>query len=327
MALPGDSGLGLIIGIGVLAVVAVLVLAGVILRDIARRRTDRLEFEERLERLAGRLEARLDAAQRVTLDGIQGTTRLFGEVSGHLGRVEEMAGRMETLAQGVHELEEILKVPKLRGLLGEVTLEALLAQVLPEPFWEAQYRFRDGRTADAVVRLRGRVVPIDAKFPLESYRRLAAAESDSERSAARRDLKTSIRARVDEIASRLIRPDEGTLDFALMYIPAEGVYSELLDEENGLLAYALERHVVPVSPGSFYAYLSSIGLGLRGLAGEERATEILAGLSTLEGDLRGVASELSVLGRHLTNAASKQGDVERQVGALLERLRRLGTDR
>jgi len=112
-----------------------------------------------------------------------------------------------------------------------------------------------------------------------------------------------------------------------MYVPAEGVYAELLEEESGLLAYALERHVVPVSPGSFYAYLSAIGLGLRGLSVEERATEILAALATLEGDLRGLADEIRVLGRHLGNAASKQTDVERQLEALRERLRRIGSER
>lgn len=281
-------------------------------------------WRREVDRLGERLEGRLEASHRTMTDGLEGTTRLFGEVSSRFGEVREMATRVHELAQGVHELEEILKVPKLRGLLGEATLEALLDRVLPRHFWELQHRFADGRTVDAVIRLRDRLVPIDAKYPLEAYRRLAQAEDDAERRRARAELDRTVRERVDEIAARYIRPDEGTLDFALMYVPAEGVYAEMLDVSGALIDYALERHVIPTSPGAFYAYLSSIALGLRGLKVEQRAGEILAALATLEGEVERLQDDLAVTRRHLANAASRHENVERRTTGLLERLRSLG---
>lgn len=143
--------------------------------------------------------------------------------------------------------------------------------MLPPSFWETQYRFADGQVVDAVIRLRGHLVPVDAKFPLESFQRMVAAEDDVARKAARKEFERSVKGRIDEIADKYIRPGEGTFEFALMFIPAENIYYEViikddsLGEGASLLAYATSRRVVPVSPNSFYAYLSTIVTGLKGM--------------------------------------------------------------
>lgn len=270
-----------------------------------------------LQTLAETLSGQLLATQRQVGAGLASATEVFGALEGRLGQVTETTARIERLARAVEELGDALAVPKLRGLMGERTLELLLADLLPRRFFELQHRFADGRTVDAVVRLGEVLLPVDAKFPLEAYRRAAAATDDAARSAARRELARAVAARVDEIAGRYLRPAEGTTDFALMFIPAEGVYAELVaspaPELAGVLEAALARRVVPVSPATLYAYLSLVAAGVRGLAVETRAREIVRALAALDGELGGLREELAVLGRHLHNAGQRFGEVERRL--------------
>ncbi|MFZ5786206.1 MAG: DNA recombination protein RmuC, partial [Acidobacteriota bacterium] len=197
-----------------------------------------------LEGLVSQVNTQLETTQKGMGQQFVDATRVFGELRGQLGQVAEMAARMEALGREIDELQGILKAPKLRGQLGEAQLEEFLRQVLPPAFWETQYRFADGQTVDAVIRLRDHLVPVDAKFPLESFQRLLAAEDDALRKAARREFERSVRGRIDEIAEKYIRPGEGTFEFALMFIPAENVYYEVIvrgqdpGDAASLLAYA-----------------------------------------------------------------------------------------
>jgi len=272
---------------------------------------------QQLQSLADTLATQLLLTQKQVGDGLAGATEVFGALEGRLGQVTETAVRIERLAQGVEELGRVLTVPKLRGLMGERTLETLLAELLPRRFWSVQHRFADGRTVDAVVRLGDVLLPVDAKFPLEAYRRAAAAPDDAARATARRELARAVGVRVEEIASRYVRPSEGTTDFALMFVPAEGVYAELVAgttaELGGVLEAALARRVVPVSPATLFAYLSLVAAGVRGLAVEARARDIVRALAAAERELDGLREELAVLGRHLHNAGQRFGEVERRV--------------
>ena len=273
--------------------------------------------DEQVRSLTKTVERQLSES-RTTLDsGLQASGATFAELRGQLGEVRQMACRMTDLATDIDRLQRILAVPKLRGVLGERGLEEILASGLPPSAWSAQYRFADGRTVDAVVRLRGRVVPIDAKFPLEAFERLAAATDERSEAAARRQLERAARARIDEIATRYVRPDEGTLDFAFLYVPAEGVYHELVAGGTpGLLAYALERRVVPVSPALLTAYLSTVLLGLRGLEVEQRAQELVGRLGALDGELGTLLEELALVSRHLANASGRLQTAERHATGL-----------
>jgi len=283
----------------------------------------RRTLTEQLQTMSSGLNSQLSSSQQSLGDGLARATEVFGQLQGRLGAVAEMAARMERLAAEVDELGKILRVPKLRGLMGEHTLEAMLHQVLPDRFWTAQYRFPDGRVVDAVIRLGERLLPVDAKFPLEAYRRLAEAD-DEARPGARRELVRAVKARVDEIAQRYVRPGEGTVSFALMFIPAEGVYWEVVaasgEGAQGLLEYAVQHRVLPVSPATLYAYVSVVAAGLRGLEVEERAQEIVSGMTAAEHELARFREEFAVVGRHLHNASQRFGEAEGRLDRLERRL-------
>jgi DNA recombination protein RmuC len=236
------------------------------------------------------------------------------QVHGQLGTLTEATRRMEQVGRDIAGLEQILRAPKVRGGLGEILLERLLGEILPADTYRLQHAFRGGDRVDAVIVLAERLVPVDSKFPLENFRRLVEEPQEDKRRVARRAFVRDVRNRVDEIAKKYILPDEGTFDFALMYIPAENVYYEVVvregdeTEEDALQAYALSRRVIPVSPNSFYAYLQVILLGLKGLRIEQNARDILATLGRLSGDLARFREHFDTLGKHVTNAKNKYED-------------------
>lgn len=278
-----------------------------------------------LEGLVGTVNAQLASSRELSGQQLDGATRVFGELKAQLGQVAEMAVRMEALGREIEELQGILKAPKLRGNLGEAQLEEFLRQVLPPSFWETQYTFGDGQTVDAVIKLRDHLVPVDAKFPLESFQRLLAAEDDAARNAKRKEFDRAVKGRIDEIA-KYIRPGEGTFEFALMYVPAEAIYYEMIVRDEGLgeggslLAYALGKRVVPVSPNSFFAYLSTIATGLKGMQVEARAREILNELGRLQTDFGRLSEVFRLVGTHIGNAQKKYEEAERLAGKFEDRL-------
>jgi DNA recombination protein RmuC len=207
----------------------------------------------------------------------------------------------------------------MRGGLGEILLERLLAEILPTGAYRLQHGFRSGDKVDAAIVVAERLVPVDSKFPLENFRRMLEEPEEEARRQSRRAFLKDVRARVDEIAKKYIVPDEGTFDFALMYVPAENVYYEVIlrDEgEDSLLGYALSRRVVPVSPNSFYAYLQVILLGLRGLRIEQNAREILGALGRLQADAARLREHFDTLGRHITNAKNKYDETTTSLARL-----------
>lgn len=260
---------------------------------------------------------------------LDGTQKVVSRVQERLGELTVTARNMHELGRDIARLQEILQAPKLRGNLGELFLQELLSQVLPAGSFGTQHSFSSGEKVDAVIRLGDRFVPVDSKFPLESFNRILECDSEDERRKGRRDFAVSVRRRVDEIAGKYIRPDEGTYDFALMYIPAENVYYEVIirDESSvdnrGIFSYALERHVIPVSPNSFYAYLMTIAYGLKGLHIEKRAEEIWGQLGHLRRGLEKFGDDFQVLGRHLDNARGKFNDAESKIERLRESFHRI----
>jgi len=193
----------------------------------------------------------------------------------------------------------------------------MLAQILHKDQYQLQYQFKSGEKVDAVVKLRdGLLVPIDAKFPLENFRR-SIIEQDSD--VAKKQFKQDVKKHIQDIASKYILPNEGTFDFALMYIPAENVYYEIIlkDESDGsLLAYAFSRKVIPVSPNTLYIYLQAILLGLKGLKVEEEAKNILNHLQALGVEFDRFSKNYVILGNHLQNAQSKYFESERHINKI-----------
>jgi len=239
------------------------------------------------------------------------TGTVVQEIQKKLGVLEESTRQMKEIGRDISSLQDILRAPKLRGNLGEYLLEDLLRQILPMHNFEIQYRFASGTQVDAVIKLGQGLVPVDAKFPLESFQRLITADSDDEKKAARREFIRSVKLRIDEIADKYIRPDEGTFDFALIYIPAENVFYETIvsdslgGREFEIFNYALQKRVIPVSPNSFYAYLTAIVFGLRGFKIEQRAREILSQLSAIQDGFAKFHTDLQLVYKHLGNATLK----------------------
>jgi len=280
------------------------------------------QMNERM-RESGDLAQRSQTALGTRLDH---ATQVVGEVQRGLGELREATARVYEVGRDVASLQDILRAPKLRGGLGELWLADLLSQVLPVEHYTLQHTFRSGERVDAVVRLGQGLVPVDAKFPLEDFRRLLQATDDEERQRSRRAFIARVKKHVDDIAAKYIVPDEGTYDFALMYIPAENVYYETIvrDEELGgersLSSHALERKVIPVSPSCFYAYLQAIVLGLRGLRIEDHARDVLAQLARIGGELGRFRDEFRILGKHLTNAAQTHATADRRLDRLTVRV-------
>ena len=247
-----------------------------------------------------------------------------GDVRERLGALAEATKRLEQVGASVAELQELLKVPQLRGTLGETWLEELLRQIFPAGLYEMQHEFRSGERVDAVLRVGDRLVPVDSKFPLEACQRMLAAGAGTA-DAERRAFRKSLRARIDEIADKYIRPDEGTFEFALMYIPAENVYYEAVirgEEVEGaesLVGYALRRKVIPVSPNTFYAYLAAILHGLRGLEVEKQAQQILESLGGLQQQFGKFEEAYRLVGKHLEHALRQYAETDKQLGRIQDR--------
>ena len=275
----------------------------------------------------------IQTAQTTMGDRLDRAASVVAEVQGSLGKLGEATQRVVEVGKDIQGLEQILKSPKVRGGLGETLLAELLSQMLPQEHYALQHPFKSGERVDAALRIGDRLVAVDAKFPLENFRRMLDETEEDRRRPVRRQFVRDVRTRIDEIAKKYILPDEGTFDFALMYVPAENVYYEIIIKDETDLAddpiatYALSKRVVPVSPNSFYAYLQVIILGLRGLKIEANAQSILNDLARLAGDLDKVREPLRTLGRHLGNAQSQFSEAERALdrfGTKLETIERKG---
>jgi len=258
------------------------------------------------------------------------TARAVGDVQGGLARLDEATRRMIEVGQNINSLQQILQPPKLRGGFGETLLENLLSRIFPREYYMLQHVFRTGATVDAAIRIGDGLVPVDAKFPLENFKKMVEESEEEKRKGARRAFVRDVKGHVADIARKYILPDEGTFDFALMYIPAENVYYETIikdegsDGEGSLSDFALQQRVIPVSPNSFYAYLQAIVLGLKGLRVEKNARDIMVHLSRLQGDLRRFREDFIVLGKHVGNARNKYEEAQAALTRLETKLEGMG---
>jgi DNA recombination protein RmuC len=311
----------LLVGITLLGVLAVLF---VLMRErVKPQQPDQSALM--LQQQLNSLQERLDTfGQSVTQNLQQSTASMntrLDKAAGVIGDLREKVGQIHEVGKAAQELVNIMRAPKLRGGMGELFLGDLLSQILPHEHYTMPYRFKSGDAVDAVIRIGPRLVPADAKFPYENFKRVVEAAGEAERVAARKQFLRDVKKHVDAIATKYILPDEGTYDFALMYVPAENVYYETIikedvGEDRQLFSYALAKRVIPVSPNSFYAYVQTILLGLRGMKVEERAQEILGELSRLRGDFAKIQENFRVLGRHLANAGGSYSETERTMTKL-----------
>lgn len=280
-------------------------------------------IEERLDRRLSEIDHKVDRR----LEGLDGRLLLTEQTAGEratqiverLGKLDSTAAQMLQRANDLARLEQALRPPKARGGVGEILLGKLLADCLPADAFRLQHTFRSGERVDAVVHTGDKLLPIDAKFPLDNFERVANAEGEAEKELHQRAFARDVKLHVDAIAAKYIRPAEGTFEFAFMYLPSEAVYYELVCGRTGqLYQHAIEKRVIPVSPSTLHASMLVVLLGLRGLQIEQHAQEVMAYCAQLGKDFDRFRADFEVVGKHIGNAQSKYAEADR-------RLDRLGT--
>ncbi len=276
-----------------------------------------------LSQLNKEIGSRLDNNLNKVSDRLDNAARVVGDVQNKLGRLETATQQVHIIGKEIANLQESFRSPKFRGGFGEFSLGTILSETLPEDNFELQYGFKTGDRVDAVIKTREGLLPIDAKFPLPNFRKLVEAKDEESKKNARREFLSDIRRHIDDI-TKYIRPDEGTLTLAFMYIPAENIYYESIvkDEwvEGDLLDYAHKNRVIPVSPNSLYAYLQVIALGFRGMKIEEWARTLDSNLHRLKEDLLRFSEEFSQIGGHLKNTRQKYDSAEKRLEKFQEKL-------
>ncbi|MHC5074463.1 MAG: DNA recombination protein RmuC [Planctomycetota bacterium] len=263
------------------------------------------------------LQKSLQTGQTSLNQNLLSSQKVLSQLGTQIGGLQKSSEHMLKLGDDVRRLQDILQHPKMRGQIGEWSLENLLSQVLPQASFNLQYTFKDGKIVDALVKLDDFNVPIDAKFPLPAFEAMIKAESEEERSKLRKQFQKDVTTHIDKIASSYIRPAEGTLDFAIMYIPAENVYYETIvkyeSDSKNILQYALDKKVIPVSPNLLYAYLMTVVMGLHGMQIEKQAAEIRQNLNRLNASFADFVSNWDVLGKHLKNAYGQYDEGQKKL--------------
>ncbi|MBN2455126.1 MAG: DNA recombination protein RmuC [Sedimentisphaerales bacterium] len=273
------------------------------------------------------LQKSLQTGQTNISQGLQSSQQVLSRLNSQIGELQGTNKQMLQIGTEVKRLQAILGSPKLRGQMGEWSLKNLLEKILPAESYTLQYTFRDGKTVDALIQLADYSVPVDAKFPLPSFEAILKAETDEEKNRLRKQFLRDVIIHADKIATSYIKPGEGTLDFAIMYIPAENVYYETIikytGEAQNILQYLLDKRVIAVSPSLLFAYLMTVVMGLHGLQIEKQAAEIRQNLRKLNASFGDYCTDWEVLGTHLRNSYNKYEDGQKKLdrfGLQLDRI-------
>lgn len=290
------------------------------------------------EGLSDKLTERLDKNQDMMLKGLQkqfaASSKLIAEVTRDLTEIKESNKQVVNVTDELKTLQNILQNPKQRGVLGEYYLQSVLENTMAPEMFSLQYTFKNGEIVDAVVYLdKGKILPIDSKFSLENYNRLVESKSKTERESLAKLFKADLKTRIDETA-KYIRPDENTMDFAIMFIPSEAIYYDLLANKVGttgtsardLIEYAFaDKKVIIVSPTSFMAYLQTVIQGMRSLQIEERAKDIQKRVGMLGRHIQTYDTYMQKLGKslgttvgHFNNAHKELKKVDKDVVKIAE---------
>ncbi len=269
------------------------------------------------ETLSESLQKQFSATAKIIKDMTESTKG----VTEKLTKLDETNKQVVGFAEQMKSLENILKNPKQRGILGEFFLENMLSGQLPPDLFKMQYGFKNGEIVDAAIFMREKIIPVDAKFSLENYNKMMEEDNESERDRMEKEFKSDLKKRIDE-TSKYVRPEEGTTDFAFMFIPADGVFYNLLSQKVGalnvnthdLIEYAFKKRVIMVSPMTFYAYLQTVMQGLKALQIEQSAREIQKRVGDLGRHLNAYQDYMKKLGTHLNTTVSSYNNAGKEFG-------------
>jgi DNA recombination protein RmuC len=266
------------------------------------------------------MQDRLDTSNKGINERLDNAAKVIGNVSRSMHDVNKAIGEMSEIGRHMQGLQEFLRSPKLRGNLGEQILKDMLEQTIPHDNFRLQHTFRNGTIVDATVKTDRGIIPIDSKFPMENYRKMLAAETEVEKDKARKEFINDVKKHIRVIANKYIVPDEGTLDFALMYVPSESVAYEIVVNTPEILDFAHENRIIVVSPNQFNHYLKVILIGLEGKKIEERAQKIMSSLKAIEKDTQRFGEEFRVMLGHLNNAKTKADSAQTSFVQLANRI-------
>ena len=243
-----------------------------------------------------------------------------------ISQVQRNIGEMSEIGRGMKDIQEFLRSPKLRGNIGEQVLKDLLAQMLPKNSFFLQHTFKSGVKVDAAIKTSAGIIPVDSKFPMENFRKMIDAQNETEKKSFEKEFVKDVKKHIDDISNKYILTEEGTIDYALMYLPSETVYYEVVNNTE-LFDYGGKKRVLPVSPTTFYAYLRAILMSFEGQKIEEHAQQILSAIKAIQKDYLKVEENLSVLGRHVQNAYNQMNNVNagfNQLGQKINSTQNLG---
>ncbi len=283
-----------------------------------------LMLQNQLNELNRTLDTKLGESTRVLQSQFGESAKIVKDVTERLTKLDETNRQVVGFADQLQSLQDILKNPKQRGILGEYYLETLLKNVLPPGSYQVQYPFSDGTIVDAVVFVKDKVIPIDSKFSIENYNRLAEEKDPVERERLEKAFKSDLKLRIDETA-KYVKPTEGTLDFAFMFIPHEAIYYDLLVAQVGalkvntrdLIEYAFkEKHVIIVSPTSFLAYLQTVLQGLRAMKIEESVKDVMKNVETLVKHLSAYDDYFKKIGKNLDTTVNAYNFASKELGKI-----------
>lgn len=250
--------------------------------------------------------------RKVLLDSLQKNTQSLNERLDNAARVisqvQRNLGEMSEVGRGIKTLQEFLQSPKLRGGLGEEVLKEMISQTFPKNAFHLQYPFKSGVKVDAVLKTEAGLLCIDSKFPMENFNVMLKAETEAERNQGKKEFISDVKKHVEDISKKYILPEEGTMDFALMYIPSEAVYYEVVNIQE-LSNFARRLRVYPVSPNTLYAHLQVLLLSFEGKDLESKSREVFRILRAIQKDYSKVEDNLGVLQKHLNNAYNMMSSV------------------
>jgi DNA recombination protein RmuC len=337
-------------------VIILLIVQGIMLFMVQRNRAplepiekkddaSMLLLQRQIENLERALDSRMSESSRNMYETMKNqndsmrmqgseTANLIREITQEITSVKEIGRQTQSFAEQLQSLQDVLKNPKQRGILGEYYLETVLKNVLPPGMYKMQHPFKNGEIVDAAVFVNDKIVPIDSKFSLDNYNRFASARGDAERAAAEKAFVNDLKIRITETA-KYIRPEEGTMDFAFMFIPSEGIYYDLLvntigagvdgDDENLIQRAASKHKVIIVSPTSFLAYLQTVMQGLKALQIEQKAVEIQKRvgelgkhIGTYEDFYRKLGVSLGTTISHYNSGYKELGKIDKDVYRITE---------
>jgi DNA recombination protein RmuC len=287
-------------------------------------------LQQRMGQVEDQVKRSLDEGNKSVNEKFDSSLKVIGDIKKTIGSLEETNKQMLEIGKDIASIQDLLRPPQIRGGLGEMTLNNLLSEILPQQNFAEQYRFRNGVIVDAIIRVGNRIIPIDSKFPLESFERYIVSTEDKEKTSSLKEFCRCVKSKIDDISSKYILEDESTYDFALMYIPSENVYYQTILKDDmqldgkSIAEYALGKRVVIVSPNSIYAYLRVIHIGLRGMQFENNVRKIMDDYSRLSKELEKFERQFDTLGAHINHAQATFNGAAGQLNVLSNKMTQIG---